>query len=258
LPTCAFDQMASTYDETFTDTAVGRALREIVWSRFEPLFHASRQVLELGCGTGEDAVRLARTGVRVLATDASPEMIQVARRKASQGNCQERIEFHCLAMEEIGSLSQRGLFDGVLSNFGAVNCVGNLEELIAEVAARTARGAPLLWVVMGRHAPWEWVWYLLRGQWQKAWRRLQPGGTVWRGLTISYPTPAQVRVLLNPHFEVTRIAPLGFLLPPSYAANWLDRSPRLLAALAGLEKLAQHAGILASVSDHFIVEAIRR
>jgi len=71
-------------------------------------------------------------------------------------------------MEDIGSFADGDVFDGVLSNFGAVNCVQNLQALVADVAHRLAPGAPLLWVVMGRHAPWEWVWYLMRGQWAQS------------------------------------------------------------------------------------------
>jgi SAM-dependent methyltransferase len=257
LRDCAFDDMAGTYDATFTDTKVGRALREIVWSRLEQVFRPSQRILELGCGTGEDAVRLARRGVRVVATDPSSQMIQVARRKALIGNCQELIEFRCLAMEDIGSFADGDVFDGVLSNFGAVNCVQDLQALVADIAERLAPGAPLLWVVMGRHAPWEWLWYLMKGRWRKAWRRLRPGGIEWRGLTISYPTPAQMRSLLLPHFAVTRLAPLGVALPPSYASAWLERSPFAARVLTRLERWAQRSSMLASWSDHFIVEAVR-
>jgi SAM-dependent methyltransferase len=249
--------MAGTYDATFTDTKVGRALREIVWSRLERTFRPAQRILELGCGTGEDAVRLASGGVRVVATDPSSRMIQVAHRKAVEQHCQERIEFRCLGMEEIGSFPDGEVFDGVLSNFGAVNCVPNLEALVADVADRLVPGAPLLWVVMGRRAPWEWTWYVTRGQWRKAWRRLHPGGIEWRGLTISYPTPAQLSAVLRPYFAVTRLAPLGVVLPPSYAAAWLDRSPHALTLLSRLEKWAQRSSALAAWSDHFIIEATR-
>jgi SAM-dependent methyltransferase len=254
---CAFDDMASTYDATFTDTQVGRALREIVWSRLEQVFRPSQRILELGCGTGEDAVRLGRRGVRVVATDPSSQMIQVARRKAIIGNCQRFIEFRCVAMEDIGSFADGEVFDGVLSNFGAVNCVRDLQGLVADIAVRLSPGAPLLWVVMGRHAPWEWLWYLMKGRWRKAWRRLRPGGTEWRGLTISYPTPAQMRSLLQPYFAVTRLAPLGVALPPSYASAWLDRWPIAARLLTRLEGWAQRSSMLASWSDHFLVEAVR-
>lgn len=253
----AFDDLASTYDATFTDTVFGRALREIVWSRIERTFDASQRVLELGCGTGEDAVRLASRGIRVVATDASPRMIQVARAKARSGNHAERIEFHCRSMEEIGGCLDGQLFDGVLSNFGAVNCARDLPSLVSNVAANLSPGAPLLWVVMGRHVPWEWLWYLLRGNGRKAFRRLRRGGVEWRGLTISYPTPAEITAHLRPYFTITRISPLGVALPPSYAAEWLKRSPRILRALTRLELLAQRSATLASWSDHYIVEATR-
>jgi SAM-dependent methyltransferase len=254
---CAFDDMAARYDATFTNTKVGRALREIVWLRLEQLFRPAQRILELGCGTGEDAVRLAHSGVRVVATDPSSKMIHMAHRKALTANCQECIEFRRIPMEDIAAFADGEVFDGVLSNFGAVNCAENLQTLIANVADRLSPGAPLLWVVMGRHAPWEWVWYLMRGQGRKAWRRLRPGGTQWRGMTISYPTPADMRSLLLPYFNVTRLAPLGVALPPSYAAAWLDRSPFALRVLTRLERWAQRSSMLASWSDHFIVEAVR-
>ncbi len=253
----AFDDLARTYDATFTDTGVGKALREIVWSRVDRLFHASQCVLELGCGTGEDALRLARRGIRILATDASPGMIQVAREKARSNRLAERIEFHCKPMEELEDCLNGRVFDGVFSNFGAINCVHDLPALVSAVAARLVPGAPLLWVLMGRHVPWEWVWYLFRGDWRKASRRLRRGGVPWRGLTICYPTPAEITAHLRPYFAITRILSLGCVLPPSYAAHWLNRSPRMLEMLTRIELLAQRSSAPASWSDHYIVEATR-
>jgi 2-polyprenyl-3-methyl-5-hydroxy-6-metoxy-1,4-benzoquinol methylase len=47
-----------------------------------PLRHAGvRTVLELGCGTGNDAARLAREGYSVTAIDLSGEAIEQARAK---------------------------------------------------------------------------------------------------------------------------------------------------------------------------------
>jgi SAM-dependent methyltransferase len=249
--------MAPTYDEGFTQTPLGRTLRELVWSRFDVVFAGSQRILELGCGTGEDAVRLARCGKTVVATDASPGMIQVARQKCAARDLSSRIELRCAPMEQLGSLDGER-FDGVLSNFGAINCAADLRGLIADIAALLRPGAGLLWVLMGRHVPWEWLWQLAHGRWRKAWRRLEPNGSQWRGMRIQYPTPRMLAALLEPHFCVQRIAPLGVLLPPSYAAGWLERSPATLRFLSRVEKWVQPASLLAAVSDHFIVEATRR
>jgi len=50
---------------------------------FLPLLRAAgaRDVLELGCGTGNDAARLAREGFRVVATDLSTEAVAAAIQK---------------------------------------------------------------------------------------------------------------------------------------------------------------------------------
>lgn len=50
---------------------------------FLPLLQAAgaRDVLELGCGTGNDAARLARAGLHVVATDLSTEAVAAARQK---------------------------------------------------------------------------------------------------------------------------------------------------------------------------------
>ena len=42
-------------------------------------------VLDLGCGTGNMTMRLARLGMRVAGVDLSPEMLAVARRKVPSG-----------------------------------------------------------------------------------------------------------------------------------------------------------------------------
>ena len=53
-------------------------MRGATQRRLEARFSAGHRVLELNCGTGEDAVFLARRGVRVLATDLSGAMVEAA------------------------------------------------------------------------------------------------------------------------------------------------------------------------------------
>lgn len=252
----AFDQLAADYDTAFTRTPLGNVLRAVVWDRLDRVFARARRVLDLGCGTGEDAVRLASRGTHVVAIDASPEMIRMAEQKARERGCSDRIEFHCVPMESLEGVLTGAPFDGVLSNFGALNCALDLSGVVAGVAAKLQPGARLLWVLMGRYVPWEWGWYLLRADWRRARRRLgAPIG--WRGLTLAYPTPRRVSELLQPSFHIDALRPLGFALPPSYAAGWLNRRPRVLGALAKIERAAQSWPALASCADHYIVEATR-
>jgi SAM-dependent methyltransferase len=251
-----FDELASDYDRSFTRSACGMTLRAMVWERLPAVFGTRQCILEIGCGTGEDAVHLARAGHRVVATDASEEMIRVARLKAFHAGCADRIEFHAMPIEALHTMPREGRFDGVFSNFGAINCVADVGRLARSLATRLQRGAPLLFVVMGRYVPWEWAWYLAHGDRQRAFRRLRRAGAQWRGLTIRYPTPRELSRQLEPTFEARRRTALGCVLPPSYAAQWLDARPRWLAALAAVERVTQR--VTAGLADHYILEAIRR
>ena len=79
----AFDRVADSYDELFTHTAIGMAQRKQVWGKLIAAFLTGSRILELNCGTGEDARFLAARGRSVVACDASTEMIEVAKRHNS-------------------------------------------------------------------------------------------------------------------------------------------------------------------------------
>jgi SAM-dependent methyltransferase len=252
----AFDRLAQGYDAQFTDTALGRTLRGLAWRRFERSFAGREYLLDIGCGTGEDAVHMAKLGHRVLATDASLQMVRVAAHKAERAGCADRIRFLWLPMEKLGELVGEN-FDGVYSNFGAVNCAKNLSLLSRELSGLMPAGAPLAMVVMGRYVPWEWAWYLARGDAATAFRRLRRGGVSWRGARVCYPTPASLARELESHFTAPRIAPLGVVLPGSYAAGLMERAPRALALLTRVERLVRHRRSLAALADHFYFEVRR-
>ena len=101
------------------------------------------------------------------------------------------------------------------------------------------------------------TWFLGRGEWRKAFRRSRSNGVAWRGLEISYPTPADLSRALAPHFTAVSRRPLGVVLPPTYASDWLERSPRSLAALVRLERSLHRWQALAALADHYIFEARR-
>ncbi|NJN98346.1 MAG: class I SAM-dependent methyltransferase, partial [Anaerolineales bacterium] len=78
----AFDAFAAAYDDDFTHSLLGQLLRPRVWDILAQHFSAGQHVLELTCGTGEDALWLTRRGVHVTATDGSAAMVRQAEAKA--------------------------------------------------------------------------------------------------------------------------------------------------------------------------------
>ncbi|MBV2358977.1 class I SAM-dependent methyltransferase [Thalassococcus sp. CAU 1522] len=90
-------------------------------------------VLELGCGTGTTALRLADTGADILGTDLSGEMIRIAEGKAAvQGDANVRF-----AVAEAGAA--QGAFDAVMA-FNLLHLVEDLPGTLTHVRARLPEG----------------------------------------------------------------------------------------------------------------------
>jgi SAM-dependent methyltransferase len=260
MATAAFDALAREYDATFSDTLLGRVLRRALWGWLDRAFASGDRILELNCGTGEDALHLAGRGVRLLATDASPEMLEVARAKLRRAGLPESVELRQLAIERLDRLGEefRGALDGAFSSFGGLNCVADLAAAAHALALVLRPGARVVLCVMGALVPWEWVWFLGHGQPGKAVRRLAPGGARWRGMTVRYPSVRATRAAFAQHFRTRRVGGLGALLPPTYAEAWARRHPLLVERLDRWERRIEEWPVVPHLADHYLVELERR
>ncbi|WP_137701665.1 class I SAM-dependent methyltransferase [Marimonas lutisalis] len=91
-------------------------------------------VLEVGAGTGTTALKLADAAERILATDYSQAMMQIARRKvADQGI--GNVEFAVSPAD----LPPEGAFDAVMS-FNMLHLVADPAATVAALAARLRPG----------------------------------------------------------------------------------------------------------------------
>lgn len=247
-----FDALAAEYDDAFTRSAVGGVMRAAVWNVIDPLFQPAAEVLEMSCGTGEDALHLARRGLRVLATDISTGMLAQAAAKARHFSVADRVRTQRLDLNaDDWALDSSGAFDGALSNFGGFNCVADLPAAAAKLARLLKPGAALALCVMGPWVPWEWGWYLLEGKPRKAFRRL-PGVTEWRGIKIFYPSLRALRRALAAHFDFQSATAVGGLVPPSYAEPWAQRHPNALARLNRWERRFEQSAPLVALADHYL------
>jgi ubiquinone/menaquinone biosynthesis C-methylase UbiE len=253
-----FDGIAEQYDACFTHSKIGRTQRLSVWQELDRHFQPGQRVLDINCGTGEDALHLADRGIRVVSFDASAEMITVARRKSAASAHRNHLDFRVLAIEQMNRLATADLYDGVLSNFAGLNCVADLRFVVHELARLVKPGGRVILCLFGRFCLWEIVWYALHRNLKKAFRRfrgkaviasLAPGHTVF----VEYPSVRSLQQDFATHFRLLGWKGTGVLVPPSYLEQWAVRFPRLFAIAAWIDPVLGRSRGFRSLADHVVV-----
>lgn len=253
----AFDKVAPAYGGANEQNPVLAAMRQRVMASIEAHVPPGAHVLDLGCGPGTDDEALARRGHEVTAIDWSPAMVDCARARVAQAGLAHRVHVHHLGIHEVGRLAPV-VFDAACSNFGALNCVPDLDALAAQLSARLRHGAPLVASVIGRVCPWEIALYLARRDFTRARVRFSDGfvpvplegGCVW---TRYYSPRAFVRPFTRAGFTQVDLRGLGLFVPPPYLEGFAARHPRVMLGLHALDdSLAGWPG-LRHWGDHFLV-----
>jgi hypothetical protein len=251
-----FDRLADTYDRDFTSSAIGRAQRNVVWQNLLATFPRESNLLELNCGTGEDALFLGAHGISVFACDASAQMIARAEQRLHHASPLAPVVFCHLPTERIGELDPVFRFDGAFSNFSGLNCIGDLRPVAADLSKLVKAGDKLLLCVSTRYCLIEIGYYLARGNLRKAFRRCKgetqatiDGAT----LNVFYPSIDELRRSFAPHFRLTSVTGVGVAIPPSYLENWAQRHPSCLRMLIRLEDVLARLPILRATGDHALL-----
>ncbi len=125
----------------YLETPEGRLRLDLTFANlqdFLPQATRSLVALDLGCGTGAIAVRLARLGFHVTLLDASEPMLDFAKRTAREAGVTERVALKHGDATQLANLFNAESFDVILCH----NILEYVEDPLAVLrsAARTLRG----------------------------------------------------------------------------------------------------------------------
>lgn len=234
----AFNRIAAEYDSIWSRSTVGRLQRAAVWRRIDPLVKAGDRLLDIGCGTGEDALHMMGLGAEVQGIDASEEMVRKARARGVQARQ--------LAIEALSE--QAGTFDVAISNFGALNCVCDMEGMMPALGRLIRPGGYLAICVIGACCAWEVGYFLRRGAIRKAFRRWGGEDALSSiGVHVHYYSVKKLRRTLWPEFELTGWYGIGLCVPPSYVTHLSDTR---LTSLGSIDTYVAGWPLLRALSDH--------
>jgi len=259
----AFDAVAERFDERYgawlSVAAQRRAVRASLIEAFPP--HA--RVLEIGGGTGEDAVWLTEHGREVLLTDVSPSMVRIAESKLRPYGAPRPIVVGAeglAALADDRDIAGAPALDGAFTNFAALNCVQDLEPVAQGLSRLVRPGGKVLLVIFGVCSPGEWVVQLLRRDLRAAFRRMSRGDVSARlggqHFLVRYHRGADIDRAFAPWFSPVARRGIGVFVPPSAAEPWISGHRRLLSALERLDHIV--SGPLSFLGDHVLYECERK
>jgi len=262
-PASAFDEAASSYDTTESHNPIFQWMRRRVHTAAAETFERGARLLEVGCGTGTDALFFARRGHRMIATDPSPEMLAVAKEKIALAGFAQTVQFKQAGVEQIDEVIANygaASFEGIFSNFGALNCLANLRLFAAAAATLLRPGGKILLNLMPPICPWEIFYFLFKLKPREAFRRWRgrsgtPGLAVRLGnrrVQTYYHSRQFVAASFSPFFEIEKQLALGLFVPPPYLHAVARRQKVFNVLLNGEERLADWP-LLRNWGDHMVM-----
>ncbi len=217
----AFDHLALVSDDLAAQNPIGVWTLQVNFANLLTAFSSPSCLLDIGCGTGRDAVELAKLGHRVLAFDVSERMVSKARERVLSQGVQHRVVVtrgRCAELADVLEASPWRVFDGVYANF-SLTFEESLRQVAAALHSVTKPGAFLLCTLPNRLVLSEIVLYGLR---------LRFRGFLWRfedplfldvhghNLRIRTYSPWQVRKCFEGFFDLRGLVGLPTFLPPVY------------------------------------------
>jgi len=259
----AFDSAAKDYDNQFTFSSIGRLQRKRVYQILEQFdfFASPKKVFEVNCGTGHDALFFARKGHILTATDASAEMIKIARKKADH---QDKINFYELDFSQlIDDLNFRNS-DVLFSNFGGLNCLApdDLKQFLTQIASVQTKGNQLILGLMPKKCFMEQLYFFLKVKWRQINRRNKDKAVQvslnGKSMDTYYYSPTEIIDYLGKNYHLLCLKPIAFFLPPSYMESFFANKQKLLNFMFWMEKNMGLHHRFAAYADHYLLIAERQ
>jgi SAM-dependent methyltransferase len=215
----AFDRAAETIDATVLTNPVNAWLRRESRRELLAAFPTGSTLLEIGCGTGADAIFLAERDRRVAALDISDRMIERARENVAARKLERSVLMLRGRLDEVANELGRSdwwPFDGAYANFSLA-----YEESLPEVArivhSLLKPGARFVFSVPNKLCLFEPAAAFVRLRFGRILRRLhEPLWVTVHDMTVRVRvySPARIRGITNGLFSIEGLAGMPVFMPP--------------------------------------------
>lgn len=251
----AFTRQSAVFDQIYSGNTIINYKRARVRQHILQYLAPGSNILELNSGTGEDAIYLANEGHKVHATDISGGMQQVLEQKSVP--FRDRVSFETCSFTQLDRLQKRGPFDHIFSNFGGLNCTGELQKVLLSFDNLLKPGGKVTLVIIPGFCLWETL-LVFKGKFKTAFRRFfsSKGRTAHiEGAYFKcyYYNPSFIINTLQQSYKVLSLEGLCTLVPPSYIEGFAEKHPKAYNFLKNKEDKLKDKWPWKYMGDYFII-----
>jgi SAM-dependent methyltransferase len=270
----AFDSASDEYDFTIRQNFINVWIRNRSIKELMSIIRPNDTLLEVGCGTGVEAIEISRQVRGIVATDISSKMLSILDRKIMVRNLTGKIEPVRLGAWEIrgaGKYLPKGKVRVAYSFNGALNCEPRIREFPAELWKIMEPGGLFLCSIRNTFCLSESITHAAVLQLDRmAPRKKQPVMVSVGGVDIPsyYYAPGGFAKLFEPYFKSRKMIGLPGLMPPAYLSSFyvklrralffLESAERAFASHYPVNRLGDQTLILFERVDHPFLASLQR
>jgi len=258
----AFTRQSTIFDDIYAGNTIVHYKRQRVRRHMEFLLAPGSAILELNAGTGDDALYFARQGHHVHATDISAGMQAELKKKVMLAGLHHKISNELCSYTDLEHLQRRGPYDAIFSNFAGLNCTNELNKVMQSLSPLLKPGGTATLVILPRFCLWETL-LVFKGKLKTAFRRFVSSkgrrahieGTYF---SCWYYSPAYIKRVAAPWFDVMALEGLCTIVPPSYIEGFAEKYPRIYSWMVKKEEKLKSKWPWRNIGDYYIITLMKK
>ena len=216
-----FDSIAFNYDHHIYDNLVNNYLRERSITLMKTYFPPSRRLMEIGSGTGTETLEMLKDGYEITAVDISENMNSILKKKAMEAKVSHLLRTLTVKASDLINYEEEFIhkpFDGLYSNYGALNCEPDIESIIEIIHKIVKPHGKVVLGIFNKFCLIEMTAHMIGLKPRRVFERFStkiPEGSSRFCIDVYPYSPAYLKRLFLKRFDIEMIYGCPVILPPS-------------------------------------------